>query len=108
MAREVSREAVMKVVVDVLRDVLSEEGGSETGDIAVNDETRLFGRTGLLDSHGLVSLIVGVEERLFDDFDVSIAIADEKAMSMAKSPFRTVGILVDHTMTRLAEQSVDA
>lgn len=98
----------MKVVVAVLRGVLSEEDGSEAGDIAVNDETRLFGRTGLLDSHGLVSLIVGVEERLFDDFGVSIAIADEKAMSMAKSPFRTVGILVDHTLSRLTEQSVDA
>ena len=66
-------------------------------------ETVLFGRGSRLDSLGLVNLIVAVEGALADELDVEITLADEKAMSQASSPFRTVDTLVDYIVTRLQE-----
>ena len=66
------------------------------------DET-LFGDGGVLDSLGLVNLITLVEEHVEDEFDVTITLADEKAMSRKKSPFRTVGSLIAYVSDLLEE-----
>ncbi len=59
----------------------------------ITESTPLMGKSSGLDSLGLVNLIVDVEGRLLDDFDVEITLADERAMSQKHSPFRTVGSL---------------
>ena len=59
-------------------------------------ETAIFGSDGELDSLGLVSFLVIVEQNIEDQYNVEITIADEKAMSLKHSPFRTVGTLVDY------------
>ena len=59
-------------------------------------ETTLFGNNGQLDSLGLVNLVVIIEQNIEDEFDRSITIADEKAMSQKRSPFRTIRTLVDY------------
>ena len=61
-----------------------------------SSQTVLFGKNGKLDSLGLVSLIIIIEQNIEDEFDVSITIADEKAMSQKRSPFRTIATLVDY------------
>lgn len=66
-------------------------------------DTVLFGRGSRLDSLGLVNLIVAVEGSLADELGVEITLADEKAMSQASSPFRTVDTLVDFIVMRLEE-----
>ena len=53
----------------------------------------LFGKTGRLDSLGLVNFILAVEEQIEHDFGVAITIADERAMSQKSSPFRSIGAL---------------
>jgi len=65
--------------------------------------TVLFGKDGQLDSLGLVNLLVIIEQNIEDGFDVSITIADERAMSQKHSPFRTVGALVDYIEMILKE-----
>ena len=70
----------------------------------INDElkirnstnTILMGSKSNLDSLGLVNLLVIIEQNIEDEFDVSIAIADERAMSQKHSPFRTIGTLADY------------
>ena len=64
------------------------------------EETILFGRGSSLDSLGLVSLIVDVEQ-LFEEHGVVLTLADDKAMSQKTSPFRTVGTLADYIGTLL-------
>ena len=59
-------------------------------------ETRLFGGSGVLDSLGLVNLIVLVEEAVELEFSVSIILADEKAMSRRTSPFSSVKNLINY------------
>ena len=59
-------------------------------------ETRLLGGNSNLDSLGLVNLIVAVEQNIEDEFDISITIADERAMSQKHSPFKTIGTLANY------------
>ena len=62
-------------------------------------DTPLFGEDGILDSLGLVSFLVIVEQIIADEMNINITIADEKAMSQKHSPFRTVGNLKDYLET---------
>jgi acyl carrier protein len=53
----------------------------------------LFGADSPLDSLGLVSLLMEVEEVLRDE-GIEISLSDERAMSQRSSPFRSVPALV--------------
>lgn len=70
----------------------------------VSRETLLFGESGLLDSVGLVSLIVAIEQEIENDLGVSIVLADERAMSQKNSPFRSIGALADYAATLVATE----
>ena len=59
-------------------------------------ETILFGRGGRLDSLGLVSFIIEVEQELADKLGLSITLADDRAMSQKNSPFLTIRTLTDY------------
>ena len=61
-----------------------------------SSETELFGGKSSLDSLGLVTLIVALEQNIEDELGIAITIADEKAMSQEHSPFKTVGSLADY------------
>lgn len=65
--------------------------------LGVELETPLFGNGAALDSIGLVMVITGLEARVNDTLDTDLILASEKAMSMNRSPFRTIGTLVDYT-----------
>ena len=66
-------------------------------------ETPLFGREGVFDSMGLVSLIVAVEEAVSDEIGVEITIADQRAMSQERSPFLTSATLAEYAEKLIAE-----
>lgn len=76
-------------------------------DLQYNEESRIFGNDGILDSMGLVNLIVALEERIQDEYDVVITLADERAMSRNKSPFRTVATFAEYIEELLHEEGVD-
>ena len=63
---------------------------------AASPDTVLFGSGGALDSLALVHLIADLEGRLAEEFNQDIIIADERAMSRSRSPFRTVATLRDY------------
>ncbi len=67
-------------------------------------DTALFGRHGLFDSLGLVSLVVAVEEAIEDQYGVSISLADQQAMSERHSPFRSVGSLAEYARRLIGER----
>lgn len=70
-------------------------------------DTILFGKSGKLDSFGLVNLIVLTEQRIEEEFGITITIADEKAMSQKKSPFKTVRTLANYISLLLKENTND-
>jgi acyl carrier protein len=59
-------------------------------------ETRLLGSQSVLDSMRLVSLIVTIEREVEDAFGVALTLADERALSMKASPFRSIQSLADY------------
>jgi acyl carrier protein len=59
-------------------------------------ETRLLGSQSILDSMRLVSLIITIEREVEDAFGVALTLADERALSMKASPFRSIQSLADY------------
>jgi acyl carrier protein len=62
----------------------------------LTSDTSLFGHDGILDSLGLVTLVVAVEQAIEDTYGVSVSLADERAMSQRHSPYRTIGSLAEY------------
>ena len=71
--------------------------------VEVTDDLRLFGRDAPLDSLALVTVLVSFEAAINDHWDTHLVLADERAMSMERSPFRSVSTLVDYACTLLDE-----
>ena len=69
--------------------------------IACSEETVLYGSGGVLDSLGLVSLIMDVEQAINEYSGTSLVLADAQAMAQRHNPFRDVRSLVDYVMSRL-------
>lgn len=69
-----------------------------------SDETRLLGAKSGVDSITLVTLIAEVEDCLAEAFDTTVILADERAMSQSRSPFRRVETLIDYA-TELLNKS---
>jgi acyl carrier protein len=59
-------------------------------------ETQLLGSHSILDSMHLVSLIVAVEREVEETFGLALTLADERALSMKASPFRSIQSLADY------------
>lgn len=66
-----------------------------------NLDTRLVGEKSALDSIGLVTLIVDLEEKIAEKYGRELVLADERAMSLRQSPFRRVESLADYIVEKL-------
>jgi acyl carrier protein len=66
-------------------------------------ETRLVGLESVLDSMQLVSLIVAIEREVEDRFGAALTLADERALSMKASPFRSIRSLADYIGSLIIE-----
>ncbi len=94
-----------KEIVDLIVATAQDLGEDEIGvSTEFSEETILFGKDGGLDSMGLVTLIVAVEQALEDRYEKAAGLADEKAMSQARSPYRSVASLARYAVEEL-EQS---
>lgn len=67
-----------------------------TDQIEKNEDTVIFGIDSALDSIGLVNFITIIEQKIEEETGKFITIADERAMSMENSPFKTVGTLKEY------------
>ena len=97
-----NRDELVALISATARDFVLTAAGDAP--VTVDEATRLFGSNGLLDSLGLVSVVLDVEQQINDHLNLAISIADDRAMSQQRSPFRTVGSLADYVLTLIAEQ----
>jgi acyl carrier protein len=58
--------------------------------------TPIMGPDSPFDSVDLVTFIVALEQALEDDWNVSIILADDRAMSQTVSPFKSIGSISDY------------
>lgn len=72
--------------------------------LRVAADAPIFGGGSPLDSLGLVSLLIDIEEALADQ-GVTVTLSDARAMSETRSPFRDVPALVAHIRDRLQTAS---
>ena len=68
-----------------------------------NGDSPLYGEDGPLDSMALVNLIADVEDAVAEKFGANISLADERAMSAQRSPFRSVASLTEAISERLPQ-----
>jgi|SRR5450432_3302668 acyl carrier protein len=99
----IERTVAYDIVVASLQEVFVQTGLPAPE--SITGETVLVGKDAVLDSLGVVSLIVEVEQRVEGAHGVSVTLANDKAMSQRNSPFRTVDVLTDHLVAMIAEES---
>jgi acyl carrier protein len=101
---DINRSQIAQLVISSLQEVLDMGNGTSPAVEDIGTGTSLIGREAVLDSMGLVNLIVEIEQRLEEDYGVVVILADERAMSQKKSPFHSVGSLTDYICQLIQEQ----
>lgn len=96
------RERVIQAMFSAVDEINEELPKEEQLEKSI--DTVLFGRSGKLDSLGLVILIVATEQKIEEEFGVTITLADERAMSQNNSLFKTIGTLADYIVLLLEER----
>jgi len=96
------KEKLVEMIMEVAEE-LNAEQEIEIGE-KLQVDTPLFGEEGLLDSMGLVSLIIAVEQAIEERMDAQVSLADEKALSQANSPYRSIDSLAEYAANELTSQ----
>ena len=65
----------------------------------------LFDTSSNLDSLGLINLIVTVEQKIEDELDAVISLADERTMEQENNPFKTIRSLSEYIELLLKEST---
>ncbi len=68
-------------------------------------DTVVLGNQGTLDSLGLVNLIVAIEQKIEEDFGVTIIMTEEKIILEDDRPVKTIGTLAEDIGLILAEKT---
>jgi acyl carrier protein len=92
MTRKEIEEIVNELLLDYCKKNLIE--------VEITKDTPLIGSSRILDSLGLVNLIVDIETTFLDE-DIEISLASESAMSSRISPYRSVGSLCNFIAKQL-------
>lgn len=101
LQKQVDRIGIEELVVSSLHSLLVQRNRLPSEPL--NQYTRLLGSQAVLDSLGLVTLIVDVEQRLEEEMNIVVTLADERAVSQKHSPFQTVQSLTDYVCQLIRE-----
>jgi hypothetical protein len=94
-----NKEQLIDLILMKLK-VICEEGGIDAGDI--DRDTILFGSASLIDSLGLVGLIINVEEYVFEQTGKEIQVIDEDAIiTEDTTPFQNAVTLATLVISKL-------
>jgi hypothetical protein len=95
------REEVVELIYTAIR--RTNESRPTHDPMECSEGTIFYGSGGALDSLGLLSLILDVEEAVNARWGTSIVLGDERAVAQQRNPFRDVASLADHVVSRLKE-----
>mgnify|MGYP001377269363 CR=1 FL=1 len=97
------QEKIKSLIITSLKELNEELENEELEN--PTSETKLYGIGGLLDSLSLVTLITDLEEKISEEFGENITLADDRAMSQRRSPFRDVKSLAEYIEILLKEDN---
>ena len=92
-APPLSAAQIQEIVLNAMR--TANLARAEDSQLIVSPTATLFGPESSLDSLGLLSLLLDVEEAL-QTAGCPVMLSDDRAMSQKRSPFRTVTTLVEY------------
>jgi len=93
------KEQIIKIIISTIDEFNKSLPSDEK--ISTDLDSSIYGGDSSLDSLGLVSLIVGLEQNIEDELDQSVTLADEKAMSQKSNPYQNINILSDYIIDLL-------
>ncbi len=82
------------MLLEVFAETMPHHQAPATGDA-------LFGPEGVLDSMDLVNFLADVEEEVNERWDADIIVADTRALSRKRSPFRSITALAEYCIEQL-------
>jgi acyl carrier protein len=93
-----NRTQIEKIICQIIDESINELNEELPADkqLDKDPDTPLFGKSGKIDSLGLVRFIVSVEQKIEENFGDSIMLADEKAFAQKVSPFKTLGSFINY------------
>src|SRR3954452_401644 len=97
----IDRSAALSIVIASIEEVFAQTGLDAPA--TLTEDTVLVGKDAVLDSLGVVSLIVEVEQRVEGEHGASVTLANDKAMSQRNSLFRPAALLTDLLVALVAE-----
>ncbi len=68
-------------------------------------DTTLLGSTGQLDSLSIVNLIVATEQKIEEEYSITISLADDESMFQEDGPLGTVGTFYEHVYALIGKSS---
>jgi acyl carrier protein len=86
------------IIIEIINDYFV----SQEINIKPDELTVLFGNDSVLDSMGLVTVIVDIESRFLEE-NIELNLTSENAMSRRSSPFRTVLTLADYIFEQIED-----
>jgi len=92
-------DIIQEIVIDNLKIILEENSYDQN--IELKPETEIFGETAIIDSLGLVDLIVALEEHLMDEYDQDIIVVDESSIIDTDSPFKSIRSLSNLILSKI-------
>ncbi len=92
---------IEEIVIDTIKSYCEEHGM----EVELSKDTPLIGRTRILDSMGLINVIVDIETAFLDE-DLEVSLTSETAMSSRISPFRSVRSLCGFIAHQLGVEEV--
>lgn len=90
------KEKIINIINDTIKNY--NEDLNEGEKIKNDWDTSLYGENSNMDSMDLVSFVVALEQNLEEEFNRSISLADEKAMSQKSSPYKTLNNLLEYIL----------
>lgn len=97
-----NRDELINIALVELKNICEEDNIDTTN---FNSETVLFGSEGVIDSLGLIALVVKIEDYVAENSNKEIQIIDENAIVLDGQPlFKNLSMLVDLALAKLNEK----
>ena len=92
--RKIHEKRDYKTIIETISDYNKDL--EKDSQISTDTNDSIYSSNSNLDSLGLVSFIIALEQSIEDKFKVSISLADEKAMSQKSNPYATINSLAEY------------
>ncbi len=97
-----TQEEIKQVVLSTFKQVIQDTEKTYEG--TIDENTPIMGPDSPFDSVDLVTFIVAIEQVLEDDWNISVTLADDRAMSQEASPFKNIGSISSYIGILVNEQ----